>query len=94
MARELRIEELIVVADPWNLKLKPAKLKGDSFLRRCEDQYCPLGTLGYVSHCRGVSGLGMENGSREGCRKSVLFYRPVMCVTLPLRIYFQLKNNT
>ena len=38
-----------VVADPWNLKLKPAKLKGDPFLRRCEDQYCPLGTLGYVS---------------------------------------------
>ena len=36
MARKLRIEEdceeLSVVADPWNLKLKPAKLKG-----------CPLG---------------------------------------------------
>ncbi|MBA7667613.1 hypothetical protein ES703_75708 [subsurface metagenome] len=42
-------EELSVVADPWNLKLKPAKLKGDPFLPRCEDQYCPLGTLGYVS---------------------------------------------
>ena len=27
MARKLRIEELSVVADPWNLKLKPAKLK-------------------------------------------------------------------
>jgi hypothetical protein len=27
-------EELSVVADPWNLKLKPAKLKGDPFSRR------------------------------------------------------------
>ena len=27
MARKLRIEELSVVAAPWNLKLKPAKLK-------------------------------------------------------------------
>ena len=26
MARKWRIEELSVVADPWNLKLKPAKL--------------------------------------------------------------------
>jgi hypothetical protein len=53
MARKSKIdedcEELSVVADPWNLKPKPAKLKGDPFLRRCEDQYCPLGTLGYVS---------------------------------------------
>jgi len=33
MARKLRIEELSVVADPWNLKLKPAKLKkSDPFL--------------------------------------------------------------
>ncbi len=32
MARKLRIEELSVVADPWNLKLKPAKLKGGAFL--------------------------------------------------------------
>jgi hypothetical protein len=50
MARKSKIdegcEELSVVADPWNLKLKPAKLKGVPFLRRCEDQYCPLGTLG------------------------------------------------
>ena len=29
MARELRMEQLSVVADPWNLKLKPAKLKDD-----------------------------------------------------------------
>ncbi len=49
MARKSRIEELSVVADSWKLKLKPAKLKGDPFLRRCEDQYCPMGTLGYVS---------------------------------------------
>ncbi len=28
MARKSRIEELIVVADPWNLKLKLAKPKG------------------------------------------------------------------
>ena len=28
MARKSRIEQLSVVADPWNLKLKPAKLKG------------------------------------------------------------------
>ena len=27
MARRLRIEELSVVADPWNLELKPTKLK-------------------------------------------------------------------
>ena len=26
MARKSKIEELSVVADPWNLKLKPAKL--------------------------------------------------------------------
>ena len=42
-------EELNVVGDPLNLKLKPAKLKGVPFLRRCEDQYCPMGTPGYVS---------------------------------------------
>jgi len=29
MARKSKIEELSVVADPWNLNLKPAKLKGD-----------------------------------------------------------------
>ncbi len=29
MAKKWRLEELSVVADPWNLKLKPAKLKGD-----------------------------------------------------------------
>jgi len=28
-AGKSRIEELSVVAAPWNLKLKPAKLKGD-----------------------------------------------------------------
>jgi hypothetical protein len=28
MARELRIEELSVVAATWSLKLKPAKLRG------------------------------------------------------------------
>jgi hypothetical protein len=28
MARKSKIEELSVIADPWNLKLKPAKLKG------------------------------------------------------------------
>ncbi len=28
MARKWKIEELSVVADPWNLKLKPVKLKG------------------------------------------------------------------
>jgi hypothetical protein len=28
MARDLRIEQMSVVANPWNLKLKPAKLKG------------------------------------------------------------------
>jgi hypothetical protein len=36
MARKLKIdegcEELSVVADPWNLKLKPAKLKDVPFL--------------------------------------------------------------
>ncbi len=32
MARKLRIEQLNFVADPWNLKLKPAKLKGSPFL--------------------------------------------------------------
>ena len=31
MARKSKIDELSVVADPWNLKLKPAKLKGDPF---------------------------------------------------------------
>jgi hypothetical protein len=34
MVRKSRIEELNVVADPWNLKLKPAKLKA---LGRTED---------------------------------------------------------
>ena len=29
MAKKWKIEELSVVADPWNLKLKPAKLNGD-----------------------------------------------------------------
>ena len=29
MAKKWRIEQLSVVADPWNLKLKPAKPKGD-----------------------------------------------------------------
>jgi hypothetical protein len=29
MARKSKIDELIVVAEPWNLKLKPAKPKGD-----------------------------------------------------------------
>jgi hypothetical protein len=28
MARKSKIEELSIVADPWNLKLKPAKLNG------------------------------------------------------------------
>ena len=32
MARKLMIEEMSVVADPWNLKVKPAKLKSDPFL--------------------------------------------------------------
>jgi len=32
MARKLKIEELSVVADPWSLKLKPAKLTGIPFL--------------------------------------------------------------
>ena len=36
MAKKWKIDEdceqLSVVADPWNLKLKPAKLKGDPFL--------------------------------------------------------------
>ena len=27
MGRKSKIEQLSVVADPWNLKLKPAKLK-------------------------------------------------------------------
>ena len=36
MARKSRIEELSVVADPWNLKLKPAKLKGDHLDARCD----------------------------------------------------------
>jgi hypothetical protein len=31
-ARKWRVEELSVVADQWNLKLKPAKLKGVTFL--------------------------------------------------------------
>jgi len=31
MARKWRIEQLSVVADPWNLKLKPAKLNGVIF---------------------------------------------------------------
>ena len=29
MARKSKVEELSVVADPWNLKLKRAKPKGD-----------------------------------------------------------------
>ena len=29
-------EQLSVVADPWNLKLKPAKLKGDHSDTRCD----------------------------------------------------------
>jgi hypothetical protein len=33
MARESGIEQLSVVVDPWNLELKPAKLKSDPFLR-------------------------------------------------------------
>ncbi|MBE9570151.1 MAG: hypothetical protein IMF11_05975 [Proteobacteria bacterium] len=32
MARKWRMEQLSVVADPWILKLKPAKLKGVPFL--------------------------------------------------------------
>jgi len=31
MARRWKIEELSVAADPWNLKLKPAKLRGGPF---------------------------------------------------------------
>ena len=31
MARKSRMEELSVVADPWNLKLKRAKVKGEPF---------------------------------------------------------------
>lgn len=31
MARDLRIEQMSVVADPWNLKLKAAKLTGIPF---------------------------------------------------------------
>jgi len=38
MAREWRIDELSVVADPWNLKLKPAKPKGDPFPYPSEDE--------------------------------------------------------
>ena len=34
MARRLRIEELSVVADPLNLELKPAKLRGDPLDRK------------------------------------------------------------
>ena len=31
MAKKSGMEQLSVVADPWNLNLKPAKLKGDPF---------------------------------------------------------------
>ena len=36
MARKWRIEELSVVADPWNLKLKPTKLNGVPLDTRCD----------------------------------------------------------
>jgi len=38
MARKWRIEQLSVVADPWNLKLKRAKLKSDPFPYPSEDE--------------------------------------------------------
>jgi hypothetical protein len=34
MPKKSKMEELSVVADPWNLKLKPAKLKGVSLDKR------------------------------------------------------------
>ena len=36
MARKSRIEQLSVVADPWNLELKPAKLNGVPLDTRCD----------------------------------------------------------
>jgi len=57
MARKSRMEQLSVVADPWNLKLKPAKLKGGPL---------DLGWVFTPHHSAEKNGSALDIGQKKG----------------------------